>query len=441
MRTVFPKVLIIGQYFSTKPGGTITMTHLFHGWDKNNIAVAAENIQTPDFEICNNFYQLGDLERKNNFPFNLKKKHQGKYSGVLVEKPISNNGTQNSLVKPKYRTIYDKFLNTTGLCHYKSRFCISDQLEKWIENFAPDYIYSQLSSLELILFVEELHRKTKIPIAIHIMDDWPSTIGQESFFKKYWQKRINKRFENLLSKTSIFLGISEAMNEEYHIRYGHNFKPFHNPVDIEFWGKESKKSYEINNTFVILYAGRIGTGIRNCFFDVACAIQNLIKKGYNIELQMQITNHDESMKDLMKFDFIKFNKMLPYEKLPKKLAEVDMLLLPNDFEKEAIPFLKYSMPTKASEYMISGTPILLYASKEAAVTLNALKYKWARVVSEKNTQLLEDSIIEILENKELRKNLGSTAKQFAEKEYDGTKIREEFLKVFPLKKKLEMEYN
>ena len=40
----------------------------------------------------------------------------------------------------------------------------------------------------------------------------------------------------------------------------------------------------------------------------------------------------------------------------------------NDFDKKSISFLKYSMPTKASEYMISGTPVLVYSHGETAVS-------------------------------------------------------------------------
>lgn len=431
MKKVFPKVLIIGQYFSKKPGGTITLTHLFHGWDKNNIAVAAENIQDPDFEICDKFYQLGSLERKNNFPFNVKLRKQEKYSGKLKE--TNNSDSPEKLIpKSKQKSSYDRLLSVSGLSHFKSRFVISEQFENWIKDFSPDYIYSQLSSLDLILLLNDLYEKTKIPIAIHMMDDWPITIGKESAFYSYWNKRINRNFQELLAKSSVFMSISEAMSKEYLSRYGKHFTPFHNPVNLDFWGKDSKRNYDLNNPIIILYAGRIGKGIRKCFFDIACAIQNLIQKGYHIELQMQITNHDDIIQDLKKFDFIKFNKMVPFEKLPQQLSGSDVLLLPNDFEKEAMPFLKFSMPTKASEYMISGTPILLYASKEAAITIHALKYGWAHVVSEKDPQHLEKGIIEIISRKELRIKLGDTAKTFAQFNYDGNIIRDQFRETFTL---------
>jgi glycosyltransferase involved in cell wall biosynthesis len=420
----FPKILIVGKYFNKKAGDK-TIINLFKQWDIKNIAVACENINYPDFDVCNNYYNLGSL-------FNLIFWKQKNQSGVLSEKEQNSSYKLPPNKDSKFRTFYNYLIRSTGLNSYKHRYKISNDFLIWIEEFSPDYIYSQLSNLELILLVSNLHKKTQIPIAIHIMDDWPATIGKEGIFQSYWHKRITYSFRKLLSKTSVFMSISEAMSDEYQCRYGYKFIPFHNPIDINFWGKESKNNYEVNTSFNILYAGRIGTGIRSCFIDIAYAISSLVQKGLKIELHIQATNYDAILDDLSKFDFVKFNKMVAYNKLPKIFSESDLLLLPNDFDKKSASFLKYSMPTKASEYMASGTPILLYASPDAAVTMHALNYKWAYVVSEKNNEMIEKAITEIYKKKELRIQLGTTAKEFAQRQYDGNKVREQFRKAFTL---------
>ena len=66
---------------------------------------------------------------------------------------------------------------------------------------------------------------------------------------------------------------------------------------------------------------------------------------------------------------LKINKKVPYTQLPDVFAKVDLLLLSNDFDNNSITYLKYSMPTKASEYMISGTPTLVYSSIHLHITL------------------------------------------------------------------------
>jgi len=425
----YPKILIVGQYFNSTSGGGITMTNLFKDWNRENIAVAAQDIYNPNFEACNKHYQLGTLEIKRIFPFNL---NRGTFikSGTII--PPKRNIEKLSIVstfkQSRLKKLYVGLLHFTGLYHYKSRYRISNEFLRWVNEYSPDIIYSQLSTIELIDFVTELNKVLNIPIAIHMMDDWPLVISKKGLFQSYWKKVIDKKFRQLLKISSVFFSISEAMSNEYFIRYGFNFIPFHNPVDLNFWGAFSKANYDFKGTFKILYAGRIGPGIKNCFFDIAEAIKSLRAKGLSIELQIQSASNDPVLNELYKYDFIKLNASVPYKELPKIFSEADLLLLPNDFDSTSVSFLRYSMPTKASEYMISGTPIVIYSSIETAVTNHALKYKWAYVVSKKNQGLLENSIEELYGNKELRCNLGTTAKAYAINNYNGVIIRERFKK-------------
>ena len=427
----YPKILIVGQYFNTKSGGGITMTNLFKGWDKGNIAVVSQNIINPDFEICNKYYQLGPLEIKRRFPFNINLWKKQIQSGIICQKEVSTfSSFTNDSKKSELQKMYFRLLYFTGLYYYKSRYRISKEFLSWIKEYSPDIIYSQLSTIELIKLVSDLHKTLRLPVAIHIMDDWPLTISKEGVFQSYWQKIIDKRFRRLLSDSKVLLSISEAMSKEYMTRYQYNFIPFHNPIDVKFWSSFSKKNYELNGSFIILYAGRIGIGIQNCFFDIAEAVKCLILKGLKIEFHIQATNFNPVLDTLAKLNFIKINPSVPYSELPRIFSKSDLLILPNDFDSKSISYLRYSMPTKASEYMVSGTPILLYSSIKTAVTCHALKYNWAYVVSEENKEKLEFAISELYEKKELRIKLANAAKEYAINHFESNKIREQFKNSF-----------
>jgi glycosyltransferase involved in cell wall biosynthesis len=428
MSSDYPKVLLVGQYFDKKPGYGITMINLFKHWDIRSIAATAENITEPDFDICKNYYNLGSLELKLNFPFNLPFSKQKAPSGVLSEEKTKNTFVYNPTNESKLKKFYNYLIRTTGLIHYRKRYKISNDFLKWVREFSPDYIYSQLSSLDLILFVADLHKKTQIPVALHMMDDWPLTISKKGVFQHYWQKRINNSFRKLLSKTSVYMSISEAMSKEYQSRYGYKFLPFHNPIDIDFWRNHQKNNYELNRIPTILYAGRIGIGIEKSLKEIAEAVKTVNKKlGINLKF---VIKTDEQPGWSNEFSCVEVQKMEPHDKMPEVFSKADILVLSLDFSEESIRFTKFSMPTKASDYMASGTPILLYASLETAVTKHALNYKWAYVVSEKNNELLGKAITHILEKKELRIQLGTTAKEFAQKQYDGNYVRAQFRKAF-----------
>ena len=132
------------------------------------------------------------------------------------------------------------------------------------------------------------------------------------------------------------------------------------------------------------------------------------------------------------YEFTRFKAPVPYAKLPEIFAKADLLILPNDFDKKSVSFLKFSIPTKASEYMASGTSILVYSSAETAVTKHALQNKWAYVVFERSIEKLRTAIYEIYKNRELRYKLADAAKKFAVEHYDGDKVRTEFKNSFGL---------
>lgn len=429
MSIPFPRVLIIGHYFELVSGGGITMTNLFKGWDKNRIAVASSRITNPDTTVCDTYYQLGYKENKRRFPFFLWQKHER--SGLLPKKIYNHS---KLFVQPQYQSkkmeLYNNFLHFSGLYHYSRRIKLSHEFEKWLSEYSPDIIYTQLSTLESINFVLMLHTQYKLPVIIHIMDDWPSTISKKGIFQSYWSKVIDKQFRLLLNKAKVLMSISDAMSEEYKVRYGKTFYPFHNPINVGHWIQHSKMNYKPNETFIILYAGRIGTGIQECFYDIVSAINELVAKGFKIEFHLQSVSHSSIVDEIRQFNFVKIKEPVPYKILPTLFASVDLLLLPNDFDKNSVSFLRYSMPTKASEYMATGTPILIYASEETAIVKHARKNNWAYIVNENSKEKLVSAISELYKDIYLRKKLGNIAKKYALENYCDVKVTKQFQMAF-----------
>ena len=428
--TKYKRILISGQYFHRRSGGGITLSNLFAGWDKNKIAVVAPNIQAPSFDICDNYYQLGQCEFKSRFPFNLMPARNQNYSGLLSHSKTTAI-TEHSISKRKsfLRGIYEFLMYSTGLILYRKKFVLSTSLLNWLHSFKPEIIYSQLSSLEEIRIIEKLKHELKLPLVIHIMDDWPSTI-RNSYFPKYiWGKIIEKKFINLITDAELLMGISEPMQDEYYIRYGLTFIPFHNPIDTKLWLTNCKKDYNIGHkNIVLLYSGRFGTGISNSLLEVANAIEELNSEGYSIVFQIQTPMLDhELLIKLRQYKCFKLNPVVNYEQIPRIFSNADILLLANDFDEKSITFLRYSMPTKAPEYMISGTPILVYASEETAIAKFFLQNKCGYCVTKENNREIKSAIRFLIGNTEYRKMIGHNAIKLALDKFDSIKVREGFL--------------
>jgi glycosyltransferase involved in cell wall biosynthesis len=426
-----PKVLIIGQPFNNNTGGGITISNLFSGWDREKIAVTCtaylllDNIDT---EVCNTYYQLGYKEYKWRFPFNYL---QRKYPSGLIK--FDQNRIQDlRIVKSRLRVkLIMNFLNPVleyfGLYHYIIKTELSEDICKWLNEFKPDVIYAQTATRDGILFCQAVYSYLKKPLIFHMMDDWPSTISGRGILKNYWQRKIDSEFRALLDKASVLMSISNEMANEYKIRYKRDFITFHNTIDLEFWKQNQKRNYELSEDPTILYAGRIGLGIESSLELIVKAIEQ-VNKEFKISIKFILQTQDcprwiDNYKNVVHNDFVSYND------LPKVFSQADFLLLPYDFTPKSIKYIRYSMPTKAPEYMVSGTPIIIFAPEVTAIVKYAKKDEWAKVITENKISEIAESIKQLIKSKELRQQIGKNAIRTAEKNHSSTEVKNQFQEV------------
>ncbi|HEY5124787.1 MAG TPA: glycosyltransferase family 4 protein, partial [Ignavibacteria bacterium] len=254
-------------------------------------------------------------------------------------------------------------------------------------------------------------------------------LNEIGVFRNYWLKKIDAELKQFNDKVNLHFSISEAMSDEYLKRYGKKFIPFHNPVESTIWLPHVKKSFDINKKHItILYSGRIGIGISESLVDVASAIDSINKnEALNIKLHIQtFTKEPGILNKLHKFSCIVFNPFAAYEQLPKIFSEADILLLANDFSVKGLTYLKFSMPTKASEYMISGTPVLLYAPKETAISKVFKQHDCGCCVTERSSVEIINALNFLINDKNYRKKISQNAITLATGKFDQQKVRTEF---------------
>jgi len=420
-----PKVLIIGQPFN-QTGGGITMTNLFKGWDPDKLAVACVGAMANiDTNICHNYYRLGKKERTAIFPFNyLQTEYE---SGPL--KPEEKKKDSPHLYKPALRTrlimkYFYPFLKYLSISHFLFKTDLSPEFISWIEKFKPDVLYAQASSREGVLFCTKLSSHLKIPFVFHMMDDWPEIVSEKGLFKSYWRKKIDSEFRRLLDKADILMSIGDLMSAEYKIRYNKTFIPFQNPIDIESWEKHQKNSYALNNPTVILYAGRIGLGIDESIETFARSLQLVNDES---KLDIKLVLHSDLIPTWVSgFTCVEHRALVQHGDLPGLFSKADFLLLPYDFSPKSIKYIKYSMPTKAPEYMISGTPMIIFAPEETAIVQYAMKHEIGFIISENKVNGIAASIRQLIDNKELRSRIGHQAVQIAAQNHNSKFVNRNF---------------
>lgn len=425
---ISPKVLVVNQPFNKNTGGGITLSNLFAGWALDKLAVVcpgdilASDVNT---KVCDTYYQIGDKERKLIFPFNfLKRKY---YSGLVkFEKKEEGN---LSLPKSKLRVkiimdyIYP-FIEYIGLLECISKTSLSKELCEWLDEYKPEVVYAQAASRQDVLFCLALISYLKKPVIFHMMDDWPSTIGAKGLFGSYWHKKIDLEFRMLLNQSDLLMSISDYMAAEYLKRYNKQFITFHNPINIQFWESYRKTDFELSENPTVLYAGRIGLGIDSSLQLIAKAIEK-VNEDLKIAIKFVVQAQDKPSW-IRKFTNVIYSSFVLYKDLPKVFAKADFLIIPYDFSKESMNFIKFSMPTKAPEYMASGTPIVIFAPKDTAIVDYAEKNKCAKIVTENNIIDLASAFEELIQNKSIRKEFSENASAMVENNHNSTLITHNF---------------
>ena len=425
-----PRVLIFGQPFNYRHGGGITLSNLFHGWDKKSLAVAASghvmnNVTT---DVCDTYYQLGSDEYKWRFPFNYFQRTFT--SGLLRFEENPNDSMTERDQGLRYYIVNNIFYPTLewlGIFHGAARYSFSDDFLAWVKEYSPQILYFQVSSYDTIKFARRLQEFLGIPSVLHMMDDWPSTISQKGPFRKMWHRRIDGELRSLMDNASLLLSISEAMSDEYSVRYGKTFISFHNPIDLERFSTNDKPVMSDNKCFRILYLGRVGTANRQSLLKFASFISNYNNSDKNVEFDIYTNDNKElGYKKIMKYRGVSVFEAVSYDQVPFLMRCYDLLLLPLDFTNLGLKFSRYSMPTKASEYMASGIPILVFAPRETAISMFCLKYQCGYCVNSQEMNDLEKAINLLINDFDYRSIIVDRAKRLAFQLFDGERVRGNF---------------
>lgn len=429
------KVLIVGQNFENTTGPGITLSNLFSFYPKDKIAVAT-NRQNSDLAYCDKVFVWGRGEYR--YAFNTPN------ANSLIERIAKNARglSTRSFLRGYLGDVIGLLLSMIVLflgrlkgifsqqkCHGYSY--LSMRLYRWIKEYKPDVIYTQLGGIQPIILFEQIRIAFQKPYVIHFMDDWIQKTNELTENSVWYEL-----FYNQVRQAGLLMGICEWMAVEYRSRFGRDFLFYHNPVDMDKWGPKSRQSWDKNgNRFVIMFAGKLGR--KNVALVEVCEAVHELNSGQDLDIQLQVyTNDFESpeAKRLLGYRGVKVFGFVSNERIIDVMAAADALLLPLSFEDNYVRITRLSMPTKTSEYMISGTPILVYAHPDTALNKYATEYEWGYVVSERNCNAIKSAIMNLYSDRDLRRRLGERAVSLAKTRHSLHEVSRDFASKLQLSK-------
>ena len=343
----YPHILLFGQSFNNYTGMGITLTNLFADWPKENIVVWAEGIEP---ELCDAIRPCA------------------KYIGSTKSLSDEARAKRKLTIRDKCIDFLRKQYHKTGVQELRANTSITtDQLAEAI-SFNPDIVFCALGSDFAMKRCENLMDKLpKAKLVLYIVDDWVNTKINTRYFASLWRHKYDKDFRHIMDRASGLLSICQYMTHEYRKMYGKTYYPFHNPVDITKWQALKVQPKYAEDKISILYVGKINADTTSCLLDMSKVVEELNAKGGLFVYDIYSPDYNskaylfEGKKDVHVFPPIS------HEDIPSVMKSYSSLFLPLGFSKQSRTYVRLSMPTKLSEYLASGKPIILYCPEEIAL--------------------------------------------------------------------------
>lgn len=404
----YPKVLIVNCTFDSLGSG-VTIQNLFRTWPKTKLGNAHTEIVKNN--VCSTYFKIGDGASSSQI------KETGK------NQVIDLNSYKSSFLK-KLTIGFKKHLELKYIINKKR---IDKEFVDWIKSNEFDMVYFVLFEARDIPFLFELKKHIDLPIATHIYDNWVEH-NRFGYFRNIFAPFLLKDFKKAIRVSDICLGISQEMKEVYQKKYRKKFYAFHNPSD-DFFKKNVKNN--TRDSYIITFIGTIGEHNYDIFEKIGLAIENL--KSQKILVKLKFIGYIRKKyihEKIKKISSIVICKPLNNKEISNELLDSDILLLPLSFEASQRNYIKYSMPTKTSEYMASGVPILVLAPENYSLTQYALKNKWAHVLTNCNVDDLSKAIRRLCCEDELKKYYQKQSREIFLKHHKVEYVSEKLRKVF-----------
>lgn len=418
-----PRVLFLtSSAFNKVTGGGITFSNLFAGWPKDAIATVHNDSVPVSADVCDRYFRLTEREIHRwgwlrHVP--LGKPPVSVPSGI----PFAQRSSLfiSLLKKLKVWVFGDAVPEVTHL---------TPELEEWIEAFRPEVMYTILGSNAMMELAERVRSHYRLPLVIHIMDDWVSVLYKGGLLSPFLRRKKERLMQHLVDVSAARLAICDDMAEAYRIRYGLPFHSYQNAIDVGRWAQYAKTDLEVKHPVRVAYIGSILPFAQlESLIDCCMAIQALDSEGFPIRLdiyspaflaeqyrQRLIVGSAIALHDTITDDATFFRTM----------QEADILLLPVNFDDYTIEYIRFSMPTKVPAYLATGTPILAYGPAEVAQISYAATAGWGMTVTKRDTDFLRQAVKRLASDMQLRRQLSARARDTAAERHDSQVVASAF---------------
>lgn len=238
------------------------------------------------------------------------------------------------------------------------------------KDFDLVYVY-QLSPITMAIPGIVVKKIKKIPLVIHVLDQWPVSITTGGISKESTPYKILTRWSKKIYNNADLITCSSKSFKKYFInelKISEDKKFLYMPSYAEDNYKNIK--HKNNKTFDLVFAGNIGPAQS---VETIVEAANILKKHKNIKFHIVGDGLNrkkcESMAQKYNLKNIYFYGHHPIEEMPKYYAIADAFLI-TMVDNEVV---NSTLPAKIQSYMIVGKPIIGAISGEVSEVIKEAK--------------------------------------------------------------------
>lgn len=416
-----PKVLVLSRdSWNTTNNSGNTLSNLFQNWESKNIANIYCRDEIPNNSICTHYFKISEsiLVKK----ILGKVKVAGEKHGQLVSMTKEISEEQIKLQNSE-KKLYDFFRNNRWHIFLWGRELLwkivkwkTRELRQFVLDFNPDIIYSpSYDSFYMHDILKYVKENTKAKVIYFHCDDLV-TYRQYSVSPFYWINRyfLRKKMDKSIITADKNYCIIDEQAKVYRAIYNIEFNLLYKTG--EFISIPETKT--VNTPLKMVYTGNIIYGRINSIMAVAKALKEVNKDSMKIQLFLYTANPiSEAIRiQLLETRSVVIMDKVSYEKIPTILANSDVLLHVESFEKQQMLATSLSFSTKLVDYFQAAKPILALGWEKAA----SIKYLKDNAIglTVNDVENLFAVLSDLSRNKDMLNSLGSSIWEFGQSHHN-----------------------
>lgn len=269
---------------------------------------------------------------------------------------------------------------------------VSESVRNYAIEIGATRLWIILNSTAAIDVGVKLHSRMKLPVLTHVWDD-VDHLTQQRELDALTRRRTARRFATLLAGSERTAVIGESMLANYQRRYGARCQIVRHGVDGDVSSHSASAPKE---EYVIGFSGGMYCPSAWKAFLSALALLSWRIAGKPVRFVVMGGHVWFSTRVPTNIEYLGWRSD---REVQARLANCDLLYLPQPFERSQRPLAELSFPTKLSAYVGSGVAVLVHGPEYASVVQFAGEHRVGPVCTQLDPQDLAKRITEFAEDR------------------------------------------